>query len=85
MLRLKVGLRLKPPEEGRGCRAGSRLRGRGDLEPLLVFVPLLALYVRLDRLLIYRAHRRAEVSARPQVLPPVPFSKLWKFILSPPG
>jgi hypothetical protein len=48
-------VRLKP-SEGARLRAGSRLGGRGDLEALIVFVPLLTFDVRFDRCFIYRAH-----------------------------
>ena len=84
-MRLKVDcLRLKPPE-ALPAEAGLRLRGRCDLKALRILAPLLIFDVRLDRLLIHRAHRRAKISSRPQVLPPIPLAQVWKFLLQPPA
>src|SRR6185437_3641561 len=52
-------VRLKP-SEGARLRAGSTLGGRGDLEGLIVFVPLLTFDVGFDRCFVHRAHRRAK-------------------------
>src|ERR1700677_3279953 len=65
-------------------RAGSRLGGRGDLEALIVFVPLLAFDIGLDRCLVHRSHRRTKIPARPHMLSPVPLSQLRKFRLQEP-
>jgi hypothetical protein len=57
--------------KGSRLRAGLRRGGRGNFETLIVFVPPLILNVLFDRLLVHRAHARAEVAPRPQVLAPV--------------
>src|SRR5579862_2641822 len=66
-------------------RAGSRLGGRGDFEALIVFVPLLAFYIGLDRCLIHRSHRRTEIPTSPHMLSPVPLSQLRKLRLQEPA
>jgi hypothetical protein len=71
--------------KGSRLRAGLRLGGPCDLEPLIVFVPRLVFDVLFHRLLIHRAHARAEVSSRPQMLPPVPLSQLGELLLQFPG
>src|SRR5271170_5719682 len=78
------GLRLKPPEALR-LKAGSRLGRRGDLETLSVLVPSLVLDIFADRLFIDRAHRRAEISSCPKVLPPVTLAKVRELVLQHPA
>ena len=79
-LRLKVVLRLKPPEAVR-LTAGSRLGGRCDLESLPILIPFLALDISLDRFFVDRAHRRTKIPARPQMLTPIPLPQLSKLVL----
>ena len=81
--RLKVGVRLKPPQGAR-LRAGSRLARTGDLEPLHILVPLLVLDIGANRRFVDRAHTRAEIPPGPQMLPPVAFPQGWELLLQQP-